>query len=119
MSKLHKDEDASDKKIPKIICDLNNNLIYSSRNPLPGSKNSQVDNVMKQVCIYAFPRKKLKIFLNQKVKTPNEKIEDLEILRFIDLGFKVKMIKVSESSIAVDTKQDLKKVIRIFNNAIN
>ena len=30
MSKLHPDEDINDKKIPKIICDLENNLLYSS-----------------------------------------------------------------------------------------
>ena len=28
MSKLHKDEDPSDKKIPKVICDLDKNLLY-------------------------------------------------------------------------------------------
>jgi 3-deoxy-manno-octulosonate cytidylyltransferase (CMP-KDO synthetase) len=109
MSKLHKDEDASDKKIPKIICDLNNNLIYSSRNPLPGSKNSQVDNVMKQVCIYAFSKKQLQQFYDTK-KTPLEKYEDIEIVRCIEKGIKVKMLEVDKISYAVDYPEDIKVI---------
>tara|TARA_Y100000294_G_C8346168_1_gene252796 strand:- start:382 stop:570 length:189 start_codon:yes stop_codon:yes gene_type:complete len=61
----------------------------------------------------------LKIFSKEKIKTLNEKIEDIEILRFVDLGYKIKMIEVSKSSIAVDTKQDLKKVKKILSNEIN
>ena len=76
MSKLHKDEDASDKKIPKIICDLDKNLIYSSRNSLPGSKESQVNNIMKQVCIYVFSKKQLHQF-HDNIKTPLESHEDI------------------------------------------
>jgi CMP-2-keto-3-deoxyoctulosonic acid synthetase len=43
-----------------------------------------------------------------------ESIEDLESNRFIELGYKVKMIKMSDKSIAVDTKDDLKKVEKIL-----
>ena len=109
MSKLHKDEDALDKKIPKVICDLNNNLIYSSRNPIPGSKNSQVNNIMKQVCIYAFSKKQLHQFYDTK-KTPLEDYEDIEIIRCIEKGMKVKMVEVNKISYAVDYPEDIKIV---------
>ncbi len=105
--------------IPKLVFDNSKNLVYMSRAAIPSNKKNKFIKSYKQVCIYSFPRKMLKIFSNQKVKTLNEKIEDIEILRFIDLGFKVKMIEVSESSIAVDTKKDLMKVRRILNNEIN
>ena len=105
--------------IPKLVFDKSKNLVYMSRAAIPSNKKNKFVKSYKQVCIYSFPRKMLKTFSNQKVKTLNEKIEDIEILRFIDLGFKVKMIEVSESSIAVDTKEDLKKVRKIFNNEIN
>ena len=61
----------------------------------------------------------LKTFSNQKVKTLNEKIEDIEILRFIDLGFSIKMIKLKKSSQAVDTLKDLKLVKKLLANAKN
>ena len=49
-------------------------------------------------------------------KTPLEKIEDIEILRFLELGINVKMIKMSNKSIPVDVHSDLKKVEKIFKN---
>ena len=45
---------------------------------------------MKQVCIYSFPRKTLLQFSATKNKSSLEKIEDIEILRFLEMGFKVK-----------------------------
>ena len=107
MSKLHKDENASDKKIPKVICDLQNNLVYSSRNPIPGSKELEVDNIMKQVCIYAFSKNQLHQFYDTK-KTPLENYEDIEIIRCIEKGIKVKMMEVSNVSYAVDYPEDIK-----------
>ena len=50
-----------------------------------------------------------------KKKTPLEKIEDLELLRLLELGYDIKMIEVSDSSIAVDTPQDLEKVRAIID----
>ena len=37
-------------------------------------------------------------------------VEDIEILRFFDLNIKIKMIKLNSNSIAVDEKNDVKKV---------
>ena len=115
MSKLHKNEDATDKKIPKIICDLKNNLIYSSRNPLPGSKQTQVDNTMKQVCIYAFNKSQLQQFYSTE-KTPLESYEDIEIVRCIEKGIKVKMMEVNKVSYAVDYPEDIKVIENELNN---
>jgi len=41
-----------------------------------------------------------------------ESIEDIELNRFIELGLKVKMLKMSDKSIAVDTIEDLRKLQR-------
>ena len=50
-------------------------------------------------------------------KSSNENFEDIEIIRFLDLGMKVKMLEIREtSSIAVDTLVDLRKVRKIFEN---
>jgi len=36
-------------------------------------------------------------------------MEDIEILRFFDLGVKIKMIKLNSNSVAVDELKDVKK----------
>ena len=64
----------------------------------------------RQVCVYAFPRKTLKIFSSVKKKTELEKIEDIEYLRFLELGLEVRAVKMSKNSMAVDTPHDVKLV---------
>ena len=40
--------------------------------------------------------------------------EDIEILRFIDNGIKVKMIKAQGSKVAIDTLKDYKTAVSYF-----
>ena len=110
MAYLNKYESAEDKKITKVITNLNDELIYISRNPIPGTKTGNGANPKKQVCIYAFNREHLQLFTSTKGKTPLEFEEDIEIIRFIELGQKVKMIMVDSNSYAVDYPEDIKIV---------
>ena len=100
--------------IPKVIFRENGNLIYMSRAPIPSNKSRSLIKAWRQICIYSFPYKSLKVFSNFKKKTRLEAIEDLELNRFIEIGYQVKMIKLSNKSIAVDTKSDLLKVKKII-----
>ena len=104
--------DARNVNIPKVVINKNNRLIYMSRSLIPGAKKNSIKrNFFKQVCIYAFNKRELKKFYNFKKKfSKNEKAEDIEILRFLELDIPVKMVKVSGSSMAVDIKSDIKKV---------
>lgn len=113
MSILHENEDQNDKKIPKVICDLNSNLLYSSRNPIPGKKEGKGENVMKQVCIYAFNRTHLEEY-SSNIKTPLEYQEDIEIVRFLEKGIPVKMVKVDEVSYAVDYPEDINVIEKMI-----
>lgn len=109
MAYLTKYEEVTDKKIPKVIVNLENELIYMSRNPIPGTKVGNGSNQKKQVCIYAFNREHLQRF-NTGKKTPLESQEDIEIVRFLELGEKVKMLMLDSISHAVDYPEDIKIV---------
>ena len=67
----------------------------------------------RQVCIYVFPRELLLDFQNIRTKTNLERIEDIEVLRFLEMGYDVRMIEMSNDSIAVDVKEDINKVFSI------
>lgn len=108
-------EEYFSKNIPKIVFNLNNELVYMSRAPIPFSKSGEFQKSHKQVCIYAFPREALRKFVGCKEKTPLEAIEDLELNRFVELNVPVKMLEVSSSSIAVDVPEDIQKVEAVLN----
>ena len=100
--------------IPKIILKKNNQLLYMSRSPIPGSKNNKFIYGFKQVCMYGLPTNILKKFFGKGIKKSNlEKIEDIEILRFIENNIPVKMIKVNDNKVSIDTKEDLDKARNI------
>lgn len=61
------------------------------------------------MCIYGFSCEALKLF-SKGLKTENEAIEDIEILRFLDMGFKIKMRETKIDSISVDVPDDVARV---------
>ena len=109
---LKEDEDPNNKNIPKIVTNENNDLIYISRAVIPNSKSDVLDNIKykKQVCIYSYFREELDQFLSFGRKSLIESIEDIEILRFLEFGKKIKMFETKTSSLAVDVKSDIQKV---------
>ena len=100
------------------LFDANNNLMYMSRSPIPGSKSSLSFSGVKkkQVCIYSFPKLMLKKFGTKRKKTFFENFEDIEILRFLEMGYNVKMFNIKQGTIAVDTIADARKVKKLIRN---
>ena len=86
-----------------------------SRQALPFSKSVANPTMKKQICVYGYTREALALFTKHQ-KTCNEKYEDIELLRFIDLGHKIKMTQTTVSSIAVDVPKDIKKVEDYLNS---
>jgi len=102
--------------IPKVVFRPDGRLLYMSRSYIPGNKADKFNKAWRQVCIYAFPFKLLQEFATVKIKTELEFEEDIEILRFLEMGYEVRMLEVSGASISVDTKDDLKLVRGIINS---
>lgn len=104
----------------KLVCTvLITSLIglYLTRAAAPYPKGTSSYSFYKQLGIYAFTKEAL-AFYSEYGKThgkaKNEKIEDVEMLRFMENGWSVQFIEAEESSVAVDTLSDLEKVISII-----
>lgn len=95
--------------IVKVIVNEKDELMYMSRLPVPYSKSGLAPRFKHQVPVYGFTKKALQEFTKFK-KTINEQYEDVELLRFVDLGYKLKMVETDASSIAVDVPSDIYKV---------
>ena len=98
-----------------MVFSNSNRLLYSSRAPIPGDKKNLFHKAYKHICVYAFNKKHLNYFKNEKQKTKFEFIEDLEINRFLELDISVKCIELIKGGKAVDTKADLEEVRQIIN----
>lgn len=104
---LHTEEEFRSPTLPKAVTDLNGRLLYVSRASIPTTKKFEYRTAHRQVGMYAFRREALQRFAACTQKTPLEEIEDVEILRFLELGMGVQMIKVESGGIAIDTPDDL------------
>jgi 3-deoxy-manno-octulosonate cytidylyltransferase (CMP-KDO synthetase) len=96
--------------IPKLVFRPDGRLLYMSRSPIPGNKTGGFEASWRQICVYAYPKSALRDFVAYGKKTPLEAMEDLEILRFLELGYEVRMIPLSSDSIAVDVPEDVERV---------
>jgi len=105
------EEDFRSSAVPKTVVRPDGRLLYMSRGAVPTTKALGFTAAWRQVCIYAFPPEALKAFSAQTSKTRLESIEDIEILRFLELGFDVQMLEMSTESIAVDHPHDVEKVL--------
>ena len=102
--------------VPKVVFRNDGRLLYMSRAAIPGNKANSFHFAYRQVCIYAFPKSALKAFANQKEKTRFEKEEDIEILRFLEMGYEVEMIEMSSKSIPIDKPEDVDSVLLKLRN---
>ncbi len=101
--------------IPKVVARPDGRLLYMSRSAIPGNKKGRFIFSHRQVCIYAFPKRALEEYKLHGKKTPLEQEEDIEILRFLELGYEVRMMSLSKESIAIDNPEDVEKVLMKIN----
>ena len=112
-------EDVHSVNIPKVVTNESRRLLYMSRNALPGFKDPLCapKQYWKQVCIYAFTRAELRAYAGLGRKSVVEQSEDIEILRFFDVGIDVQMVEVAAGSLAVDVPGDIARVERAMLEA--
>ncbi len=118
MGNIDNIDEFNDPDCIKVVCDLESNAIYMSRQPLPTITIENKIKLYKQVCVIPFIRDFL-LKYNEMKPTPLEKAESIDMLRVIENGFKLRMIKTNYKSYAVDRKEDILKVEKFLNSTKN
>lgn len=93
----------------KIVFSKTKRLLYVSRAPIPGSKGKSNLHFYRQVCMYGYTKEILNEYSTWS-RTELEKIEDHEILRFLENNIQVGVIPLSDWSIPVDIPTDVSLV---------
>lgn len=101
----------------KVVTDEESNALFMSRSPIPYPKSSIDYKYYKHVGVLIYSKSALEFFATTP-KGYNEKIEDINELRFIEHGKKIKMVEVKAHSLSVDTPKDLEYVKTIIEGMI-
>jgi len=109
LGKIESKEEFEDQNCIKVVCDLNNNALYFSREPIPTRSKIEEIPMGKQICVIPFQRDFL-IEYNGLKPTPLEIAESVDMLRVLEHGIKVRMVPTNYNTHAVDTEEDLREV---------
>lgn len=107
-------EEISDPNVVKVVTDRNGDALYFSRSCIPHLRRQrpgkgEQEAVFKHVGIYAYRRAFLKI-LPDLPDCRLEDVEDLEQLRFLYNGYRIRVVPYQYRGVAVDTPEDLVRI---------
>lgn len=93
----------------KCVFDLSYNALYFSRSPIPYIPQNRPLKAYAHIGIYCYRTEFLKKIFDKK-STPLQNNEDLEQLRVLENGHRIKIAVVDETILGVDTPNDLEKL---------
>jgi 3-deoxy-manno-octulosonate cytidylyltransferase (CMP-KDO synthetase) len=99
----------------KVVRDVQGNALYFSRQPIPTDRLAGFRNIplFKQVCIIPF-RKQALLDYAALEPTPLEIAESIDMMRFLEHGYPVRMVESPYETYAVDTRADLERVTKLM-----
>jgi 3-deoxy-D-manno-octulosonate cytidylyltransferase len=102
----------------KVITDKEGYALYFSRSVIPYNRDNSLVSYFKHIGVYAYRREALLSFTKWPVSAL-ESAEKLEQLRYLENGVKIKMMLTLESTIGIDTPEDLQAARALFNQEKN
>ena len=113
------EEAEKDQNEVKVVTDYKNNAMYFSRNALPAKwLGDKKFNCKAEICVMPMWADSLEKFVNTK-NSYYEHIESVDMMRFVENGYKVKMVECKDEVKSVDCAADLKEAEKILKKKIN
>lgn len=119
-SPLASKNDYENPNVVKVVCDEDGNALYFSRSSIPYSRSERTDELAIQTAmhhhgIYAYRCSTLRRIIAAE-RSDLEACEQLEQLRALSIGLKVKVAKaLSRPPAGVDTEDDLLQMERLMS----
>lgn len=109
---IEDEKEINDPNVVKVVIDHQENALYFSRAPIPYHRDQKAfgsNRCYKHLGIYAYRKEFLLKFISLP-KSFLEKTEQLEQLRVLEAGYKIKTVLTDMETISVDTEADLIRV---------
>lgn len=104
---LENNSGLADRSIGKLVLDRWNNIMYCSRNIIPGTKTQEINSrahYYGHIGIFVFEREYL---MNEYIGSSIYQLsEDIEWLKILEDGYKINSVEVDNPEISVDTPED-------------
>jgi 3-deoxy-manno-octulosonate cytidylyltransferase (CMP-KDO synthetase) len=107
--------DINNPNIVKVVVDVHGDILYFSRSLIPYSTDTPSITYSRHIGLYAFRRNILEE-LSQLQPTALEETERLEQLRWLYHGYRLRSITIRQSSVEVNTPEDIRKVEQILRD---
>lgn len=108
--------DIVDPNVVKVVLDFDENALYFSRAPVPWVRDSEHRvhaRHLKHLGLYVYRREALLEFPTLP-QGELERLEQLEQLRWLENGWKIRVAEVEHDSVSVDVAEDVARVEKIL-----
>jgi len=108
--------DIMDPNVVKVVLDFDGNALYFSRAPIPWIRDTQQKihvKYWKHLGLYVFQREAL-IEYPTLPQGELERIEQLEQLRWLENGWKIRVAEVEHDAVSVDVPEDVARVEKLL-----
>ena len=112
-------KDIMDPNIVKVVLDFNGDALYFSRAPIPwvrDTKNTVHARHLKHLGLYAY-RKEALLDYNTLPPGDLERVEQLEQLRWMENGYKMRVAETEHDAVSVDVPEDVERVEKLMREA--
>ncbi len=113
MTPIRDEDEWRNPNVVKVVAGIDGYALYFSRSPLPywrGARHGALG--VRHIGLYAYRRATL-LAVAAAPRSPLERAEELEQLRALERGIRIKMVHVDSASPEVDTADDLEQVRRL------
>ena len=108
--------DIMDPNVAKVVLDFEDNALYFSRAPIPWVRDTgskiQVRH-LKHLGLYVFQREALLEYPTLP-QGELERVEQLEQLRWLENGWKIRVAEVAHDAVSVDVSEDVARVEKLL-----
>ena len=96
-----------DPNLVRLIFNKSKEVLYLTRSDTPYHFVSKTNKIFKHLSVISFKPSALRSFANYCHKSKLENLEDIELLRAIDLGLKIKTFSLKGDSFSIDILKNL------------
>ena len=108
-------DEINNPNVVKVITDLYNRALYFSRSAIPHQRSKETHaTVYKHVGVYAF-RKSALIDFYEHAPTPLELAEQIEAIRYLEMGKTIQMIETQFEGVGIDEPEDLERAKKLMS----